>query len=105
MVIRYIPIRQEIKPWENAYDSVPTLDRSVHYIVDPYVRGPSMKDAERAFHFEKWDNLHERERQRYHDDVDYGKDLYDDEMQLREKGYTGKVSPLVRRKGFSNRYR
>lgn len=97
---RYIVLPVEVKPWE--YGEI-TLE-PINKIIDPYVRGPKVKDEIRAMSMEDWDNLPKYERQEWHDGMQYGQGLYNDEMQLRSLGYTGKVSPL-RKHPTSNRYR
>lgn len=98
---RYITLPVEVNPWDYGEITLEPINR----ILDPYVRGPSVKDELRAIRMEDWDNQYEYERQEWHDDMQYGKGLYDDEQQLRQLGYTGRVSPLERRYKTNNRYR
>lgn len=98
---RYIALPTEVSPWD--YGEI-TLE-PIRTIVDPYIRGPSIKDEIRAEIMHTWDDLPSYERQEWHDNMQYGQGLYKDEMQLRERGYTGRVSPIERLYKTNNRYR
>lgn len=96
---RYIalpPYDEMVQPWDNSPITLEPIRRTV----DPYNYGWRNTRA-----MIKWDNSPKYERDEFHMDELYGHALYEDELQLRGKGYTGRVSPLERRYTTNNRYR
>lgn len=103
-MVRYISITLDLKPWEHDYSKPPTLE-PINQTIDPYVRNGNLVHDRKTNRMEAFDNLSSYEREEFHMNKLYGKGLYEDEMNLRSMGYTGKVSPLERRHNTNNRYR